>query len=442
MSSKLQGPAGFAELDTICRRLTLFTSTDGRAFARIPAASINGHLSLPIHSQSFREWFLAQAYDDHNTTPTVPSWTAIRRHLEAQASRDPSRREIRVSRRVTSRGQGAVPEKLLIDLANPRGEFIEITPAGWHISTGKGVHFETSRSTRGLPTPTHAEPQTPSALDSLREILRFPPNSPDWLRLLAWILTALRPDGPYPILILRGQSDAPCGKSLVARVIRALVDPASAPLTAIPSSLRALHDLAQHHWLLAFDHVSRLTTRMSESLCRLAGGIGIPVREPGNPEPIYLWTKRPILLTATHDFTPSPGLTSRAVTVTLPNLPAESAVPEAGLLVVLEKLLPALLGALCDALSVSLQPTPAVQEPALVQELEGAEEPPSGAVAFPYESGSDRISQLPPVNLPPNPLQSNVIPIANASGPAAVPSPSPPSPIPENKPRAQPGGFG
>src|ERR1019366_1641643 len=198
------------------------------------------------------------------------------------------------------------------------GQFVEITPEGWTVTSREGVPFETSSSTRPLPAPEqpNGQPSHPT-LDTLRSTLNLgAPRSPGWLRCLAWLLAALRTHGPYPILILRGPSG--CGKSLAARILRSIIDPSAAPFTPLPSSSRELLTLARLNWVLAFDHVSTLTPQIADTLCRLTSGVGVAYREPGHSEPLQLFLKRPIILTVTDRWTPPPDLAARALTVTLP----------------------------------------------------------------------------------------------------------------------------
>lgn len=361
-SPRPNGPAGFASFDLILQRTAPFTSDDGRAFVSISAGSPNGYLTLPVRSRAFREWFFAESYAAYETIPTAHAFGAILHHLEAQAAADPRTRSIRVLRRVDSRSRGSILETILLDLANLEGEFVEISAAGWEIAAREGAPFETSRPTGSLPNPEPASPLPPAGhldprggpLQMLRATFNLgPPNGAAWLRCFAWLLNTLRPDGPFPILILRGPSG--CGKSLAARALRSLVDPCTSPLTPLPSSARQLLGLAQHNWILAFDHVSTLSPQLSAALCRLAGGVGIACREPGHREAVQLWIKRPILLTVADHFTPLPDLAARSLIVTMPELPADIRRAEEEVLAIFDRNLSRILGALCDAVSLVLR---------------------------------------------------------------------------------------
>jgi hypothetical protein len=351
-------PAGFDAFRRIADHGAPFTAVDGRAFMTVPAESLGGYHTLPIRSRAFRQWFFNQSLSAFDTIPTSQAFNAILHYLEARAARDSRTTNIRVPYRIDSRGLSATPEKILLDLANPEGQFVEITPDGWQVTVQEGVPFETSSSTVSLPVPeplTH--PEAASLLDTLRATLNLgAPASPDWLRCLAWLLAALRPGGPFPILILRGPSG--CGKSVAARILRTLVDPASSPFTPLPSSTRELLALARCNWVLAFDHVSTLTPQIAETLCRLTSGVGVAHREQSHREPLQRFIKRPILLTVTDDWTPPPDLAARALTVTLPALTDASRRSEPEIAATIHQAFPRILGALCAAVSQALAGPP------------------------------------------------------------------------------------
>ena len=90
------------------------------------------------------------------------------------------------------------------------------------------VRFRRPRGLLALP-----EPAPGGSVDELRPFV----NARDddrWRLLLAWLVAALRPRGPYPALALYGEQGA--AKSTAARLLRALVDPNAAPCARSPAS--------------------------------------------------------------------------------------------------------------------------------------------------------------------------------------------------------------
>jgi len=171
----------------------------------------------------------------------------------------------------------------------------------------------------------------------------------------------MRPFAPFPFLILQGPPAS--GKTLMARFLRTLLDPSASPLTLIPASAHDLVIAARQNWVLAFDHISALSPTFTEALCRISGGLGAALREsPGRePEPLLEYFRRPVILTATERWTCPPDLAERALIVRLEPLPPEKRLPESHLLNTFQQAYPAILGALCSAVSTGLQRLPLIE---------------------------------------------------------------------------------
>ena len=237
------------QLIAIARQGDPFTAADGQAFFRLPIPNSGGFHILPVRSPAFRDWFFHEFYARHDSLPTAREFHAVLNHLEAEANHTDHCRLV-VFRRVGYRGSGPIPSQILLDLANPQGQFVEISPSGWQTTAGANALFQTSRSTASLPAPAASAPSpgpwplTPGPpLDALRSCLNLPSRAA-WLRCLAWLLSALRPHGPFPFLILQGPPSS--GKSFAARMLRSMIDPSTSPFTPIPSSVRDLLTLARH----------------------------------------------------------------------------------------------------------------------------------------------------------------------------------------------------
>jgi hypothetical protein len=330
-----------------------FVAGDGRAFVSVPASSPGGLLHLPVRSDAFRDWYFAQTNGTLNRIPTGRTFSMICQYLEADAARIPDNRW-NVYRRVGPAGDGAVQ----IDLSNPAGEYVEITPEGYHVQSGnRGPSFENSATNVSMPAPK--SDGSADALERLRGALNL--SGADWLRCLTWLVSALSPNGPYPMLVLRGPSG--CGKSVAGRVLRGLVDPSSAPFAGMPRSAAQFLHLARQNWVLAFDHVSHITPNLADALCRITSGAGLSAREPGRHDLVQYWIKRPVLLTVTEDCELPTDLAARALVVTLPELTPANRLPEYDLLEQLNHLLSEIFGALCAAISRALtnyRPVPSV----------------------------------------------------------------------------------
>jgi hypothetical protein len=74
--------------------------------------------------------------------------------------------------------------------------------------------------------------------------------------VVAWLLATLRPGGPYPLLAISGEQGS--AKTVLSKMLKALVDPNAAPVRALPREERELMIAANNSHLLAFDNLSSL----------------------------------------------------------------------------------------------------------------------------------------------------------------------------------------
>ena len=154
----------------------------------------------------------------------------------------------------------------------------------------------------------------------------------EWPLLLGWLLAAMRPRGPYPVLCLHGEQGS--AKSTTARaVLRALVDPGRAPLRSEPKEPRDLMIAASNGAVLAFDNLSHVPAWLSDALCRLSTGGGFATHElyTDNEEVIFD-AMRPVILTGIEELATRSDLLDRAVLLTLPTIPEDRRRPEARVL--------------------------------------------------------------------------------------------------------------
>src|SRR5260370_31033656 len=92
----------------------------------------------------------------------------------------------------------------------------------------------------------------------------------DFVLVVAWLLGALRAGGPYPVLTIAGEQGS--AKTVVSKLLRALIDPSVAPVRALPRDERELFIAASNGHVLAFDNLNGLPPWPSDTLCRLPSG--------------------------------------------------------------------------------------------------------------------------------------------------------------------------
>ena len=182
------------------------------------------------------------------------------------------------------------------------------------------------------------------------------PNN-DFVLVVAWALAVLRNRGPYPVIVLSGEQGS--AKSTFSAILRALLDPNTAPLRALPREDRDLFIAASNGHVLAFDNVSGLPSWISDTLCRLATGGGFAVRQLYTDQDEVLFdAARPVILNGIEEIVTRPDLADRAVFLTLQPIPEERRRPEQELWAVFNAERPRILGVLLDAVVVGLKQLP------------------------------------------------------------------------------------
>jgi putative DNA primase/helicase len=337
---------------SLAEAVTPFAAVTGQPCAAVSFGA-SGCEIWPIRGARLRHWLLAVYVSRYGEPPSHPALSTAIDTLEALAlyNPDPARP---VAIRIAA-GDPFHPSSLLLDLANAAGDTLAINAAGFSVLPQPSPLFRRSGSTIALPTPI--EIPGPSGLERL-----LPLPTEDLTRIHLWLTAALRPTGPYPILVLTGPSGA--GKSLAAAMLRSLLDPSLGPVHPLPVRRNALLDLAWQNRILAFDGIARLSPSSSAALCTLASGASINIPNAASPrEPLASTIARPMILALPPAAAAKldPHLASRALIVRLPELSPTRRRTEAALHAAFAQLHPAILGSICRAASTALRRLASVQ---------------------------------------------------------------------------------
>lgn len=174
-----------------------------------------------------------------------------------------------------------------------------------------------------LPRPTLAlsDEESAAAFADLRAVLGVT-DDVTWACCLAWLVACLRPLGPYPILVVRGEKGS--GKTTLSKALRRFVDPRQPELKALPKGQDAVRTLAisaEHAHIVGFDNLSHLDAELSDALCRLSTGDGFEARKLWKGRALDVFVAcRPILLNGISDAASRADLLDRSLLP--PRLPA------------------------------------------------------------------------------------------------------------------------
>ena len=244
--------------------------------------------------------------------------------------------------------------RLYLDLCDRAWRAVEIDDEGWRVVDRPPAKFRRTRGAQPLP-----EPERGGSLEELRPF--FNVDHYGWILIRAFLVAALRPGFPLPILVAKGEQGA--GKSTACRVISSLIDPRTSALRGVPREVRDLTAAARNSWLVCFDNLSRLPEDLADAACRLATGGGFGGRQlySDHDEAIFDAT-RPLVFNAIPDLgTARPDFLDRALIVEFLSITPEIRRDEAQFWREFSERQPRILGALLDAAVAGLRNLPQVK---------------------------------------------------------------------------------
>jgi hypothetical protein len=323
----------------------LFHTAIGTAFIDL---EIDGHRETwPVRGKLLRSWLRRRHYEQTGEALTGESIRSILDLLEARAQFDSPERPVHVR---STEHEG----RIYLDLADKEWRAVEITPDGWRVIGSPPVRFKRAAGMSPLPVP-----QRGGSIDVLARFLNLPAAN-DFVLAVAWLVAALRPSGPYPLMAISGEQGS--AKTVLTKILRALVDPNAAPARSLPREERDLMIAANNGHVLAFDNLSGLPSWLSDALCRLACGGSFALRQLFTDEDETLFhATRPVILNGIEDVVCRGDLADRAIFLTLGPISDDRRRSERELWREFDRARPRILGALLDGAVRGLQKLPQIR---------------------------------------------------------------------------------
>lgn len=264
-------------------------------------------------------------------------------HLEANAVDQNKKGEvsIRIAR---------VDNTIYLDLADEKKQVVKITSEGWTICQETPVHFYRPQGMLPLPVPVEGK-----GFAKLKHFLPAGKQHKHTCRLiLAWLVGALNPQGPYVALILTGPKGS--SKSTLTEFLKFLIDPAKATTRALSGNEETLMIYCKNNWLVSFDNLSVLSQPMSDALCRVSTGGGLSKRKQYTDDEEYVFqANRPIIMNGINNFIKADDLVDRSLIIELPFIDDAKRLTKKRLNQEFQEAQPLILGSLLKAVSSALK---------------------------------------------------------------------------------------
>jgi putative DNA primase/helicase len=314
-----------------------------------------------VQSAAFRRWLItAYLRDGHKSVPSGEQQKQALSLIEAQAEQ----RGVSPTPAIRVAGDDGT---VYIDLGDDAWRCIKVTSGGWEIAPlpVEGPYLYRPPKMGALPEPDRANID---AVNRLRGFVSLA-DERDWRLFLVWLLQALRPQGPYPVLLLHGAAGST--KSSAEKIARSLTDPIrkgpeelgpTAPGAGPPREIRDVSAKARQQRVVAFDNVSYIDQWLSDVFCRLATGGEISDRTLfTNFDESSFTASRPVMISSVVDPITQADLADRAIKIQLAE-PKERKTEEA-LWEEYDEARPEILGALMEILARALVKLPEAMVP-------------------------------------------------------------------------------
>ena len=322
-----------------------FCSPDGKPFADVLVHECRN--TWLVTSNDFDEWLTHRFFTEKRRAPGPGPQKQAIRTLTAHAKFESGLRHD-VYLRVAE-----LDGKIYVDIGDPKWSVIEIDASGWRVIDNSPVRFRRTQGMRALPFP-----ERDGSIEQLRSLVNL--SDDGFVLYIAWLLDALCPGRPHPLLYLAG--DEGSAKSTAAKIARSLIDPNAIPLRSLPSSTRELSVGVSNSSMLAYDNVSVIPTSLSDALCQVATGSGFATRKLfTNTEEVLTGGYRSVVVSGLGNAITRSDLADRAVIINMSRIAQERLRAEREIWSRFELQRPQIFGALLDCMARGLRQLPQIQ---------------------------------------------------------------------------------
>ena len=195
-------------------------------------------------------------------------------------------------------------------------------------------------------------PEAGSGIETLRGYVNC--DDAGFMLIVGWLVAAMRPSGPYPILVVNGRQGT--GKTFLCGLLRSITDPVIAPLRAAPKDVRDLLVSTTNSQVQAFDNFSQIPAWLSDLFCSISTGAGFSTRElHSDKEETVFQAMCPMLINGIGWLGERGDFFERTMVVNCNEISETARRTEEDMRTALERDRPLIFGALLGALSAGLR---------------------------------------------------------------------------------------
>ena len=280
--SRREGKSIATQLVELAEKTWRFTiAEDGRAFA-IPLRGAKIARPLNGGRVGFKSDLSNYYFNETGRVATSGVLTDAITVLEGKAQN--------FDREITYLRSAHLKNEIYIDIGTADGRAIHIVgDQGWKIVTDAPVIFRRTELISELP-----EPIQNGNIALLRQVVNV--NDRSWELLVGWMISVYL-DIPRPILFPTGTQGT--GKTASATRVIQTLDRSPAPLSSVPKDLDTWQTIASASLIVGLDNISKISSDLSDALCRAVTGDGMKRRQLYSDASIQVSAfRRPIVITS------------------------------------------------------------------------------------------------------------------------------------------------
>ena len=189
-------------------------------------------------------------------------------------------------------------------------------------------------------------------------------DDPSKVLLIAWITYTLAHSklDTTNFLFLVLQGDQGSGKSLLCKILKALIDPSIIGVQTFPQNGRDLAIASRNAHVLIFDNIRKISSTMADKLCIASTGGTLPMRKLyTDDEQQVLWLHVALVLNGIHDFVDQPDLAQRCLPLLMRTFDEKDRLSEAAILQAFHADLPRIFRGLLDLIAEIMTHLPSVE---------------------------------------------------------------------------------
>ena len=305
----------------------------------------NGQEVLSVDSNRFKTWLSNLVWQHFETALNSQVLKTIRNQFAGMAVHEGSLRELNVR-------YARCEDAIWIDLDGHQA--VKVTKTGHEIVSNPPALFRWFPHMKNLPKPERNG-------DSW-QIMKFLNirDSDSQLLLLCYLIAAMNPTIPIPVLVFHGVKGS--SKTTSLKVIKGVLDPSRMPVSGTVPNQDEFSLAAWQNRVLFFDNLSSIPSWFSDACCRVVTGEGWSKRTLYTDEDITFFEYRGVIgLAGINCIADKSDLLDRSIIIPLNSLTPQERRLESEFWSDFDDALPSILGGLYNALSKTLAIVPTLE---------------------------------------------------------------------------------